>query len=106
VSVPVALTELPEQVAAVGPEALLTTVGPERTAHVVSVVVAVVDDLLVCGAGRRTAANLADNPACTLVFPTVDHESLRLIVDGTGTVVDDRIEISPRTAIRHRRARK
>jgi hypothetical protein len=104
VSVPVALDELPALVAALGPEALLATVTPAGTPHVVSVVVTWTDAGIECGAGRRTAANLAGNPACALVFPVVDGEALRLIVDGTATVEGDRLRISPRSAIRHRRA--
>lgn len=103
-SVPVAPGEVPGLVDACGPEALLATVTAAGTPHVVSVIVAWTDAGIEAGAGRRTAANLAANPECALVFPAVDAEDLRLIVDGTASVSGDRLVIRPRSAIRHRRA--
>ena len=103
-SVPVGLDELPGLVAEYGPEALLATVTAVGTPHVVAVAVTWTDAGIQAGAGRRTAANLAANPACALVFPAVDAEGLRLIVDGTATLSGDRLVIRPRSAIRHRRA--
>lgn len=103
-SVPVGLDELAGLVATCGPEALLATVTATGTPHVVSVTVTWTDDGIVAGAGRRTAANVAEHPACALVFPAVDAEDLRLIVDGTATLRGDRLVIRPHSAIRHRRA--
>lgn len=103
-SVPVAPGELPGLVDACGPEALLATVTPEGTPHVVAVLVHWTDLGIEAGAGRRTAANLTANPECALVFPAADAEGLRLIVDGTATVRGDRLVIRPRSAIRHRQA--
>jgi hypothetical protein len=104
VSVPVPLEELAARIAASGPEALLATVTPAGAPHVVSVQVRWAAAGITAGVGRRTAANLAANPACALVFPSVDTEALRLIVDGTATVEGDRLVIRPHAAIRHRRA--
>jgi hypothetical protein len=103
-SVPVPLEDLADAIAAAGPEALLATVTPAGPPHVVSVLVAWTPEGIRAGAGRRTTANLAANPECALVFPNVDTESLRLIVDGTATIVGATLLIRPRSAIRHRRA--
>ena len=103
-SVPVDLADLPALVAAYGPEALLATVTTTGTPHVVAVTATWTDGGIEAGAGRRTAANVAVNPACALVFPAVDADDLRLIVDGTATLRDDRLMIRPHSAIRHRRA--
>jgi hypothetical protein len=103
-SVPVPLERLADAIATAGPEALLATVTGTGTPHVVSVLVTWTPEGIRAGAGRRTGANLATNPECALVFPAVDAESLRLIVDGTATVAGDTLLIRPRSAIRHRRA--
>ncbi|MGZ4678328.1 MAG: pyridoxamine 5'-phosphate oxidase [Acidimicrobiia bacterium] len=104
-SVPVELQSVPELVASLGPEALLVTVTPAATPHVVAVTVTSERECLRAGAGRRTAANLAANAACTLVFPAVRDDAFRLIVDGTATVRDDVVVIVPSGAILHRVAR-
>lgn len=103
-SVPVALEDLADLVTAYGPEALLATVTPAGTPHVVAVAVRWTASGIDAGAGRRTAANLAANAACALVFPALDAQDLRLIVDGTASVSGDRLVIRPHSAIRHRRA--
>ena len=101
-SVPVDLDALEPVVAELGPEALLATVTADATPHVVSVLVAWEAGVLVMGAGRRTTANLAANPAATLVFPTVLGGGYRLIVDGTGAVDGDALTLTPTAAILHR----
>ena len=82
----VELAELEARIAEFGPRAFLVTVGTDPRAHVVSASVSYVDGRLVVGAGRRTRANLEQNPAVVLLWPGAPDARLSLIVDG---IVDD-----------------
>jgi hypothetical protein len=104
VSIDVALEDLPDLIAERGTDAYLVTVRDARP-HVVSVGVAVRGRALVVAAGRRTARNVADRPAVTLLWPvTPEHPDHSLLVDGTGVLTDDGewLEITPGSAILHR----
>jgi hypothetical protein len=104
-SVRVELAALWERIAEFGERAYLVTVTDEGTPHVVSVVVARVDDRIAVGAGRRTRANLESRPTLTLLWPPAADPAYSLVVDGT-FVADldggERIAIEPETAVLHR----
>lgn len=101
-SVPVDLAALGTLVDELGPEALLATVTPESTPHVVSVLVTWVDGHLTLGGGRRTRANIARNASVTVIWPRVRSGEYRLIVDGTARLGDDeRLTIAPTFAVLH-----
>ena len=89
VSMTVELADLEARIAEFGPRAFLVTVGADPRAHVVSAAVACIDGRLVVGAGRRTRANLEQNPAVVLLWPGAPDARLSLIVDG---VVDDVVD--------------
>lgn len=103
-SIEVELGDLPAAVWERGAAAYLVTSGATRP-RVVSVTVRVVDGDLVVGAGRRTAANVAERPEVTVFWPasTEDPEH-SLLVDGTATVdpEGDTIAVTPSSAILHR----
>ena len=104
-SIPVELAEVPAQVSRLGPGALLVTNSAEGPPHVASVLVASDGELLTMGAGRKTRANIATNPAMTLVWPAVDGEHC-LIVDGTAEEDrHDSVLMRPTSAILHRLTR-
>ncbi len=67
-----------------GDRATLVTVTESSAPHVVSTVVEVVDDRLRIRVGQRTAANLAEHPALSLVWQPADGGEYQLIVDGIG----------------------
>jgi hypothetical protein len=54
--------------------------------------------------GRGTLANLADNPAVTLVFPPLEQRGYTLLVDGTAEVDGDDVRVTPSSAVLHRPA--
>lgn len=85
-SVPVSLGELPEQVLrfVLGP--YLITVGSDRTPRATSVLVRWRGDVLVAGLGARTAANVRENGAVTLLWPAPAPGQHALIVDGSAAV--------------------
>lgn len=102
-SVPVDLAALHALIEELGPEALLATVTPEATPHLVSVLATSVDGRLTMGGGRRTRANIAVNPRVALLWPSVRDGAYRLIVDGTATAsADETVTVEPTYAVLHR----
>jgi hypothetical protein len=106
VSVPVDLHAVEATAATLGDEALLTTVTAAATPHIVSVTVHWHDGRVEVGAGRRTAANVAEHPAVTLLWPERYEDAYRLIVDGDATVdatgAEPTIVVTPTFAVLHR----
>lgn len=93
---------LAETVARFGGAYLLSTRGVDVKAVAVDVIVS--DGVLRVPWGKGSAANLAANPAATLLFPPTAHHGYSLIVDGTGRDTGDSIEVTPASAILHRPA--
>lgn len=58
--------------------------------------------LVVAGPGRGTVANLAANPAVTVVFPPAEPKGYTLLVDGTAVVEGEDVRVEPATAVLHR----
>lgn len=56
------------------------------------------------GQSRGTAANVAENPAVTLLYPPLERHGYTLIVDGTARVENDGFAIAAETAVLHRPA--
>jgi len=82
---------------------LLTTKG--GNVKVVTVEPTVADGVvLVESPGRGTLANLADNPAVTLVLPPLESKGFTLLVDGTAEVSGDDVRVTPTGAVLHRPA--
>lgn len=103
-SIDVALADLPAAVAARRARPYLVSVRGDRP-HVVSVTVGLRDGVLVVGAGRRTAANLAGNPSVTLLWPLdEDDPHHTLLVDGTAAAdpEGETLAITPTSAVLHR----
>ena len=100
-SVRVELEALAAEVAASGPVVFLLSVSEGTSPHAVSASVAWDGDVLVVGAGRTTARNVAAAPSVTLLWPRAG-EDYSLIVDGSGAVDGDLVRITPTRAILHR----
>jgi hypothetical protein len=100
VSIKVDQDSLADTVAGFGSAYLLSTKGVDVKA--VAVDVTSFDGVLRVPWSKGSAANLAVNPAVTLLFPPTEHHGYTLIVDGTGRAADDRIEVTPASAILHR----
>lgn len=95
--------DIPGAVRDRGAAAYLLTSGTTRP-HAVSVAVAVTEHGLQVGAGRRSAANVADRPEVTIMWPlSADHPDHTLLVDGTATVDDGgaTITVTPESAVLH-----
>ncbi|MBM9459546.1 pyridoxamine 5'-phosphate oxidase family protein [Nocardioides sp. zg-536] len=66
----------------------------------------VLDDgsLRITAPGRGTLANLAANPAVTLVFWPRERHGYTLLVDGTAQVSGEDVVVAPEAAVLHRPA--
>lgn len=103
-SIDVALADLPGRIGTRSGQAYLVTIRGTRP-HVVAVAPAVRDGTIVVGAGRRTSANIADNPEVTLLWPTDGTDTTHtLLVDGTAAAAADgeTLVVTPTSAILHR----
>lgn len=85
--------------------AYLLTVGDNERAHVVAVHSTLANDTLVIeDPGRKPHANLAAHPLVTLVWPPTHPSDYSLIVDGVGSMREDKLAITPTRAVLHRPA--
>ena len=83
----------------------LLTVGKRPRPHVGAVAAAVADGVVrVSDTGRTAARDVAGNEAVTLLWAPREPDGYSLIVDGTATVVGDRIDVVPVRAVLHRPA--
>jgi hypothetical protein len=102
-SIPVEVADLAQALEDFGAGYLLTN--RAGAVKVVTVEPTVSDGVvLVEGPGKGTVANLAENPAVTLVFPPREPRGFTLLVDGSGEVVGEDVRIAPATAVLHRPA--
>ena len=103
-SIEVGLAEL-AQALAKHPFAYLLTVGDSPRPHVVASSVSVRDGVVVVpDVGRRSRAALELNPAATLLAPPAEPGGYSLIVDGTATLTEDAVLVTPSRAVLHRPA--
>jgi len=86
VSVKVELAEVRDQVAACRSPAYLLTVTDDGRPHAVSLRISWDGDVLVGGAGRRTAANVERSPEVSLLWPQAGRDGYALIIDGAAEV--------------------
>jgi hypothetical protein len=102
-SIAVGLDDLRDEITKRGDAAFAVTVG-DAGPHVVSLRVRWDGDVLVGGAGNRTATNVGANQAVTLLWPSTDFGDFSLLVDGTATAGDGELRFSPTKAVLHRSA--
>jgi hypothetical protein len=103
-SIPVEIGDLGKALADFGAGYLLTTSGDGRVKAVTVEPVLTDGDLVATGPGRGTSANIAANPAVTLLFPPLAPRGYTLLVDGTAEMTGDDARIAPATAVLHRPA--
>jgi hypothetical protein len=85
--------------------AYLLTLGDRPRPHVGAVNATVVDGVVrVQPVGRTALRDVAGHDAVTLLWPPGDPAGYSLIVDGTATVVGDRVDVFPQRAVLHRPA--
>jgi len=101
-SIPVEVGDLGTALRDFGAGYLLTTSG-DGAVKAVTVEPSVVERVvLVPAPGRGSLANVAANPAVTLLFPPLEQRGYTLLVDGTGEADGDDVRVTPSTAVLHR----
>jgi hypothetical protein len=103
-SIPVDLGALDEAIATNGAAAFLLTSGDDGRPHVSHVAVHLHDGVLEVAAGRRTARNVAAQPAAVLLWPPVEAGGYSLIVDVHAQVEGEVARCVPEHAVLHRPA--
>jgi hypothetical protein len=96
------LDDLRDAISERGDAAFAVTVGDDGP-HVVSLRLRWDGDVLVGGAGNRTASNVATQSRVTLLWPGAWGE-FSLLVDGDATAADGELRITPTRAVLHRSA--
>jgi hypothetical protein len=85
--------------------AYLLTLGDRPRPHVGAVDATVADGVVrVRAVGRTALSDVARHDAVTLLWPPPEPGGYSLIVDGTATIVGDRIDVVPQRAVLHRPA--
>lgn len=102
-SIPVDVDALDSALADFGAGYLLT-VSATGAVKAVTVEPVLEGGMLRVGPSKGSAANLAANPTTTLIFPPAEAKGYTLIIDGTATVTDEDICVSPKAAVLHRPA--
>jgi hypothetical protein len=103
-SVPVPLERLRAAIEERGNAAYLLTVSDDAGPHAVHCAFAWDGDRLVADVGRRTAANATARSTVSLLYPVRTAGDYSLIVDGTATVDERRVAVTPTKAVLHRAA--
>ncbi len=80
----------------------LLTITAEASTRAVAVQPRFVEGKVVVGAGRSSSANVAERPSVTVLCPPGVAMGFALLVDGTATVVGDKIVIDVTSAVLHR----
>ncbi len=103
-SVAVDIAALGERIAEYGDRAYLVTVGEGGSPHVVSVEVELDGAQFALRVGNRTAANLSDRAAATLLWPPAAGGAYSLLVDvvAAAPVVAGPCTLRPEAAVLHR----
>jgi len=86
------------------PTVFLLSVTGRQTPHAVSVSPEWDGDQLVMRVGQGTASNAGERSSVTLLWPPAETGEFSLIVDGTASVDNDLVTVTPESAVLHRAA--
>lgn len=101
-TIPVPISDLERVLAHYG-SAYLVTVGTDARAKIITVDPVIEGSVVVVRTpSRRSAANIAANPAVSLVWPPPEPRGFTLIVDGTAAADTGGMTITPEHGILHR----
>ena len=109
-SIAVELDELRRNIAEIGTDPFLLTVGDDGRSHSVSVAVRWGGDELIVPAGRHTRTNADARPLVVLLWPPAQRGEFSLIVDATVTATttgdagENSVTVQPTSAVLHRPA--
>lgn len=102
-SIAVALGDLAATISQYGQHAYVITTGPDLRPRISHSRVTCEGTRLMCSVGRSTLTNAAERGHVVVVWPPSADDQLTLIVDGTGAVDGDALEVTASAAVLHRR---
>ncbi len=110
-SIEVDVSKLGVELERFGAQAYLLSVKDDATAHIAHLTFSLADGQLRCGASRTAAANVAERPRVSVLWPPYEPGGYSMIVDGdcqlsSGSAPDggDELVVAPVTAVLHRPA--
>lgn len=107
-SIPVAPGDIGEQMERFGAAAYVLTVRDDATPHVAHLAMRLDGDVLRCGASRSAAANVAQRPNISVLWPPYEPGGYSMIVDAVACTVDGadgpELELRPTSGVLHRPA--
>lgn len=107
-SIPVEPADIGKQMEQFGTAAYVLTVRDDATPHIAHLDMRLDGDVLRCGAGRSAAANVAQRPTISLLWPPFEPGGYSMIVDAEARTVDGidglELELRPTSGVLHRPA--
>jgi hypothetical protein len=100
------IARLREESTRFGTSPYLLTQSDDGRPHAVAVSIEWQGDRILTSTGTRSAANVAEHPLLSLLWPPIETGGYSLIVDGDGCVIgsgsDVRISVTPTRGVLHR----
>lgn len=107
-SIPVEPADIGEQMEQFGTVAYVLTVRDDATPHIAHLDLRLDGDVLRCGASRSAAANVAQRPTISVLWPPYEPGGYSMIVDAVARTVDGaeglELELRPTSGVLHRPA--
>lgn len=107
-SIPVEPADIGNQMEHFGTAAYVLTVRDDATPHIAHLDMRLDGDVLRCGASRSAAANVAQRPTISVLWPPFEPGGYSMIVDAVARTVDGadglELELRPTSGVLHRPA--
>ena len=107
-SIPVEPADVGKQMERFGTAAYVLTVRDDATPHIAHLDLRLDGDVLRCGASRSAAANVAQRPSISVLWPPHEVGGYSMIVDAEARTVDGadglELELRPTSGVLHRPA--
>lgn len=107
-SIPVEPADIGKQMEQFGTAAYVLTVRNDATPHIAHLDIRLDGGVLRCGASRSAAANVAQRPTISLLWPPFESGGYSMIVDAEARTVDGadglELELRPTSGVLHRPA--
>ena len=107
-SIPVEPGDIGKQMEQFGTAAYVLTVRDDATPHIAHLNMRLDGDVLRCGASRSAAANVAQRPSISVLWPPYEPGGYSMIVDAAARTVDGaeglELELRPTSGVLHRPA--
>ncbi|WP_419945853.1 hypothetical protein [Candidatus Poriferisodalis sp.] len=107
-SIGVEPADIGKQMEQFGTAAYVLTVRDDATPHIAHLDIRLDGDMLRCGASRSAAANVAQRPTISLLWPPFEPGGYSMIVDAEARTVDGadglELELRPTSGVLHRPA--